>query len=1284
MKNHARSLFAAAMVFLAGCCSLPTQPSSNVWSFPDLSSPARLLAAPLHHWQCISAEIHLDGKQKSSSRLLECEALRELVCQGISHHNISQAQGRAAVPVAILDTGLLPALAISSKGRLRGAPSSRAVHAVAFSDWTLSRSNHNFKSLRVLLTDPVRHGSKVALIAAGSQTPPGVPSVPTRQWAHRLALSIPGCVAVQAGGGAGAGAGLPLFPHRVFDAQAEGHTWWFNGPLTAPCLFRSAACVINISLGGPDRADGPMRKLAVQAMSQGHLLVAAMGNDGASWDTVNDPAELLAALSVGSATVAGSKLALLLLTASGGARVGILPWLREQILAQPTVAYAADGAAVPSLEGGARPGSLREALCKHFHLGGVSDASQQLVHFCADSRALNSVDAQQIQSIALVSSFSSRGLAAGGAPPQAWQRAPKPDLLQLGDQVVYASIDGKRAETMRGTSAAAPAVAGTAAAAWGASCILAQELLAAAATTRAHELLCSMWKSSSKAVYDTMAELAHVASTPPPDTECSGGGAHDVQGGCSKFTVHCLRCTESTDSICAAAAARHVAESIVAAARMPAPPGAIGGQPHLRSSVCRLRRLVQPQAIKAMMVHAAQVLRLQVPVPSKHRAAGQAVHLTPPFLQQGAGVLASLPAVTAKSLKAQLLLQPAQLDLTDCPYMWPLCDAALHPAAPPVDMFFAATSTAGHAEALREVSIEQGPGADGNGYAQVQVRCLDLEGWSTSGCAVAQMTLVPNVTAVAVRVTATPGAPACSGVGGGQWCIPKEGRVHTAIITVCTTVLPANLAELMLQLSLGAELVPCAAQLCMRVCASLPFTARVLQQPPQTRRVAWLLSGSRTAPAAGYVLSNTLAGSQATDGSLPASFRVMQWQHGGPWGTHASLYHALRRSGFTVELHTSAWRSPAATADLPSTLLLVDPDVAPGAAERQELHTAVQAGMSMVLLAEHYDRNAMQRHESSPPSSAAAPPETQPAGAADRDKLPPYDFFDQSSQSWWKASIAGSDAPGLNRLLRKWGVALHPSSVLQGEVQVQLPVWKPAASHSSDKDAHLDLEVHLPFLAGISVQVPSQRKQRDMGLEVVTAWSALLTNTSAAWGGAAEEGDISAQVHTHVGVAVRHSPGVGSTTVPGKLVVWGDTSCVDDSLLLDRGWPPRPRGPVYLKRGGSGLLLLQQGDVRTVVLAAAEALRGLGLSAQELAAALASERQAPMRTPLHAASTMQAHTAGGADVYAGLDDGGRGSGLASGNCAALVARMVAWASLPPCEAAACAQQDDIVKGIRVN
>ena len=1209
------------------------------------------------------------------NKVLVCETLRMLLCQAKSTSDNSSVLANQPVPLAVLDTGLHLDSPKNRRSHLRGTVSIRALAAAAFVDWTSEPAKGAFGHARLSPTDPVGHGTKVALIAASSHSAPGTPAVPTRQWAHRLLSSMPGCVAPDsATGAASAAPGSTVYAHRVFDAQAEGHTWWFNGALTAPCLFASTACVINISLGGPDRGDRAMKRLATEAMARGHLLVAAMGNDGPSWDTVNDPAELRGVLAVGSATVSAVKLAVLLLpTLHRGHHV--LPWLREQLLAQPTIAQGTDGY---SQEAGGPP-TLQHALCKHFQghtaAGGSSHGGQQAhYHTCTHVKSLNSELSQQLHALQLASPFSSRGFAAGGAPEGGWQNAPKPDLLQLGDKVVFATSGGQRTQFMRGTSAAAPAVAGAAASTWGAACVVAQLSLAAAAQQDAMALLCSWWTASPTAVFRILAGASMALRHPAPHAACQQPSSSQRQG-CAAFATACLPC-QAPGQTCGAKYATELIK-LLTKVQPQAATQANSATPDDRLAACSGPKLVQPQAVKAILLDAAVQLRLNMSIGGRESASLGAADLTPPYFAQGAGLLAAAPRVTRKALTAHILVQPPSLDFTDCPYMWPLCDAAIHPAAPPIHFFFSATSTAGHAEMAREIAVLP---AENHGeepsLTELRVRCSHAQPWAST-CSVDAPVLMPNVSAVALQLSAISGTPQCSSDGRSSHCIPATGKRQTFTVSVCMSVAPVSMAELLLQASMGVRVVACGSQLCMRLCSIVPVTVLLQPQPPRAKRVAWLLGGARTAPLAGYVLSNTLAGSAAYDSSLPAASRVMQWQHGGPWGTHASLYHALRRSGFVVELHTSAWKLPKNVTDLPAVALLVDPDVAPSSEERAALHQAADQGMSVVVLAEHFDQHML----SGPPREGQAelpPNQRGRKNAEDPSRRPsPYEFFDHSSQKWWQASLAGSDAPGLNRLLSKWGVAFDAFGAPHAEVGVQMPIWQEQLGKGIDN--RFLLEFQLPFFAGIALSTAAVQPS-----QLVASWSAKMQKVLA---GTIQPMDSQRVV---IGAAVRPTNfNLRSRRGGGRLVVWGDTSCVDDNLLLDRGWPPRPRQPVYLKRGKRGTWSPQDSLQEMRVHAAAEALRGLGITAAELRSVFPHRAQQWAgkrhdKTPLHSVRGMRSFVSGSQRVYAALDDGGSSTGLGNGNCAAVVSRMVLWAAADCHGADDCDELDELVTSIHIN
>lgn len=98
-----------------------------------------------------------------------------------------------------------------------------------------------------------------------------------------------------------------LYIFKVFTDKFESYTSWILGALDhavhayAP---EDRIDILNLSVGGPDALDQPFVDKIAEAVAAGITIVAAAGNDGPDWGTVNHPASDVETIAVGASTSA--------------------------------------------------------------------------------------------------------------------------------------------------------------------------------------------------------------------------------------------------------------------------------------------------------------------------------------------------------------------------------------------------------------------------------------------------------------------------------------------------------------------------------------------------------------------------------------------------------------------------------------------------------------------------------------------------------------------------------------------------------------------------------------------------------------------------------------------------------------------------------------------------------------------------------------------------------------------------------------------------------------------
>ena len=91
-----------------------------------------------------------------------------------------------------------------------------------------------------------------------------------------------------------------IYVFKVFTDQQVSYTSWFIDAFNHAIDLE--VDVLNLSIGGPDYMDRPFTDKVREAVANGISVISAIGNDGPTYGTVNNPADMLEVIGVGAAT----------------------------------------------------------------------------------------------------------------------------------------------------------------------------------------------------------------------------------------------------------------------------------------------------------------------------------------------------------------------------------------------------------------------------------------------------------------------------------------------------------------------------------------------------------------------------------------------------------------------------------------------------------------------------------------------------------------------------------------------------------------------------------------------------------------------------------------------------------------------------------------------------------------------------------------------------------------------------------------------------------------------
>ena len=456
------------------------------------------------------------------------------------------------------------------------------------------------------------------------------------------------------------------------------------------------------------------------------------------------------------------------------------------------------------------------------------------------------------------------------------------------------------------------------------------------------------------------------------------------------------------------------------------------------------------------------------------------------IFEQGQGMLnLSAAAMYLDAYTPRVTLLPPKLDTTDCPYMWPYCRQPLYYSAQPL---------------LANFTILNGLGAVGHVAGPVTWHPLSAADNLIDVAAEPSAVLWPWTGSLGVRIAVRREAQYTSAVAAGE--------LHLTVIS------PPSAQEM----SQGPQ--PAAPR---RGEVVLPVRVHIEPTPPRARRLLWDQYHSLAYPP-GYIPRDDLG--QRAD--------PLDWNGDHPHTNFRSVFHHLRNAGYFVEVLNEPWTCFDPTNY--GALLVVDPEEEIFAREAAQLRRAVaETGLNLLVVADWYSEAVLEGVR----------------------------FYDDNTRNWWFPETGGANVPALNGFLAPWGMAFG-GSVLDGKFSFQESVvpFRSGTSLAAFPAGGYLISAMLENQA--LLMEPNSKGRRsggggggggggsDAGDEAAPAPSAQKSrgprslrapviglyavpeNAEAEQGA----GDAGAQAHAK---ATRQQRG------PGRVVLYGDSSCLDDS-----------------------------------------------------------------------------------------------------------------------------------------
>ncbi len=264
----------------------------------------------------------------------------------------------------------------------------------------------------------------------------------------------------------------------------------------------------------------------------------------------------------------------------------------------------------------------------------------------------------------------------------------------------------------------------------------------------------------------------------------------------------------------------------------------------------------------------------------------------------------------------------------------------------------------------------------------------------------------------------------------------------------------------------------------------IPVRARVVPTPPRSKRLLWDQFHNLRYPA-GYFPRD----------SLSVKNEPFDWNGDHPHTNFHPLYTHLRAAGYYVEVLGEPWTCFDAT--LYGALLLVDLEDELAAEEISKLERDVlDRGLGLLMAADWYHKDVLLKIK----------------------------FYDENTRQWWTPATGGANVPALNDLLRRFHIALG-DRVFEGEVELAPDLLLSYASGSALAAFPAGGHVLTAALIDQSEQLLEGEGAHVQQEEVVILGLLPAEALQAAVG--------------------RASPGMPTA---GRVVVYGDSNCLDDAL----------------------------------------------------------------------------------------------------------------------------------------
>ncbi|XP_053624400.1 membrane-bound transcription factor site-1 protease [Plodia interpunctella] len=282
----------------------------------------------------------------------------------------------------------------------------------------------------------------------------------------------------------------------------------------------------------------------------------------------------------------------------------------------------------------------------------------------------------------------------------------------------------------------------------------------------------------------------------------------------------------------------------------------------------------------------------------------------------------------------------------------------------------------------------------------------------------------------------------------------------------------------------------------MNVTLMLPIRARVIPVPVRSRRLLWDQFHSLRYPG-GYFPRD----------DLRAKHDPLDWHADHVHTNFRDMYRRLREHGFYLEV----MGTPLTCIDtsLYGALLLVDPEDEYFPEEMSTLKKAVDAGLSLVVFADWYNASLL-RH---------------------------VKFYDENTRQWWIPETGGANVPALNDLLSMYQVALG-DRVFEGSFKLGgHPMYYASGTHIHSFPEH-----------GVLITA----RLSDQGHQIMSGEK--LNGGAAAGGGPTVDVPILGLLQTDTGARDYANDTLDKLPKAGRLVVYGDSSCLEGGAARPCHW----------------------------------------------------------------------------------------------------------------------------------